>query len=224
MAIHRSRRAGCVLAITFTLIALQGCGDSSKLLSVLPVAPESADVALGKRVQFDAPSLRGSVTWMVASEPGSGVISRHGVYYAPIRMPANPLVEIRASSLTSRGRAAVLLHDTPPDSLDCYADGQPNLARFPDSVVVPDELPTAILKVAPVYPDLAREAGVDGLVIVRALVCACGEVSEVRIRKSIPMLDGAALRAVSQWIFDPALIGGEPVATWVEIPVRFSLH
>jgi protein TonB len=44
------------------------------------------------------------------------------------------------------------------------------------------------------------------------------------VRRSVPLLDGAALDAVSRWRFTPALNNGRPVRVWVAIPVRFSLH
>jgi protein TonB len=87
-----------------------------------------------------------------------------------------------------------------------------------------DELPEAIAKVAPEYPDSAREHGVDGTVIVNALVCASGTIIDAYIAKSIPDLDDAAERAVRQWIFHPAMTDGLPVAVWVVIPVRFTIH
>jgi TonB family protein len=58
-----------------------------------------------------------------------------------------------------------------------------------------EELPEAITKVAPTYPDIAREAGVDGTVMVQALVGKDGRVKDTRVVKSIPMLDAAAAAA-----------------------------
>jgi protein TonB len=100
-----------------------------------------------------------------------------------------------------------------------------DLPQFGQYVYV-EELPEAITKVSPNYPDLAREAGVDGVVLVQALVGKDGHVKDARIQpgKSIPMLDEAALAAVKQWVFKPALSNNKPVAVWVAVPVRFSLH
>jgi len=87
-----------------------------------------------------------------------------------------------------------------------------------------EELPEAITKVKPIYPDIAREAGVDGVVMVQALVGKDGHVKDVRVVKHIPMLDESAVTAVRQWVFKPALSNNKPVAVWVAVPVRFSLH
>ena len=98
-----------------------------------------------------------------------------------------------------------------------------DLPKFGEYVYV-EELPEAITKVAPIYPDIAREAGVDGQVLVQALVGKDGKVHDTRVVKSIPMLDQAALTAVKQWVFKPALSNNKPVAVWVAVPVKFSLH
>ena len=103
------------------------------------------------------------------------------------------------------------------------APSEDDLPRFGDYVYV-EELPEAVTRIAPIYPDLAREAGVDGTVMVQALVGKDGKVKDVRVVKSIPMLDDAAKSAVRQWVFKPALSNNKPVAVWVGVPVKFSLH
>ena len=97
------------------------------------------------------------------------------------------------------------------------------MPKFGDYVYV-EELPEAVTRVPPTYPDLAREAGVDGTVMVQALVGKDGKVKDVRVVKSIPMLDESAKAAVRQWVFKPALSNNKPVAVWVGVPVKFSLH
>lgn len=97
------------------------------------------------------------------------------------------------------------------------------LPKFGEYVYV-EELPEAIHKEAPQYPDLAREASVDGTVMVQALVGKDGRVKDTRVVKSIPMLDAAAIAAVRQWVFKPALSNNKPVAVWVAVPVKFTLH
>ena len=98
-----------------------------------------------------------------------------------------------------------------------------DLPKFGEYVYV-EELPEAVTKVTPVYPDLAREAGVDGTVLVQALVGKDGKVKDTKVVKSITMLDAAAESAVRQWVFKPALSNNKPVAVWVAVPVKFTLH
>jgi protein TonB len=113
--------------------------------------------------------------------------------------------------------------DNDGDNIVVAPPSEEELPRFGEYVYV-EELPEAITKVAPLYPDIAREAGVDGQVMVQALVGKDGKVHDVRVVKSIPMLDQSAITAVRQWVFKPALSNNKPVAVWVAVPVKFSLH
>jgi TonB family protein len=108
----------------------------------------------------------------------------------------------------------------PPPPAAPRGDGLPQ----PGEYVYAEELPEAITKVPPTYPDEAREAKVEGMVVVQALVGRDGSVKDVRMQKSIPALDAAAMACVREWKFKPATLKGEPVAVWVTIPVRFTLH
>ena len=87
-----------------------------------------------------------------------------------------------------------------------------------------DVLPEAITKVPPVYPDSARSLGLSGTVTVQAYVKTDGTVGATRILDSVRGLDEAAAAAVVQWRFKPATAKGQPVAWWVSVPVKFSLH
>jgi len=91
----------------------------------------------------------------------------------------------------------------------------------PNDYVYIEELPEAVTKVPPQYPDDARNARVEGTVLVQVLVGRDGRVKDARITKSIPLLDQAAMDAVRQWVFKPALSKGQPVEVWVAVPVRF---
>lgn len=85
--------------------------------------------------------------------------------------------------------------------------------------------PQIISKVFPVYPGVAVENGVEGLVLVQVLVSSGGESENVKVKSSSgnELLDKAALFAVSQWEFKPALQGQMPAASWFEVPVKFEL-
>jgi len=94
----------------------------------------------------------------------------------------------------------------------------------PDDYVYVDELPEVIDRVPPIYPEAARVAGVSGEVVVAALVDDDGQVLRTRVVRSVKGLDEAAAIAVRQWVFRPAQAGGESVAVWVHVPVRFKLE
>ena len=91
----------------------------------------------------------------------------------------------------------------------------------PNAYIATDEAAEPIYTVRGTYPDIARQAGVEGTVVVQALVGTDGRVRDTRIVRSIPMLNGAAVEAVRQWRFKPAATGAGPVATWVSVPITF---
>jgi protein TonB len=64
---------------------------------------------------------------------------------------------------------------------------------------------------------------VQGVVIIEALLGTDGRVDEASVLRSIPLLDRAALDAVSQWEFTPTLLNGQPTAVLMTMTVRFSL-
>jgi TonB family protein len=117
-------------------------------------------------------------------------------------------------------RAAVRPSPPPPTNVP---PGEAKLPAFGEYVYV-QELPEAVTKVPPQYPDAAREHHIEGQVLVQALVGQDGLVKDARVVKSIPGLDEAAVAAVRQWRFIPASSEGRPVAVWVAVPVKFSLH
>jgi protein TonB len=83
--------------------------------------------------------------------------------------------------------------------------------------------PRKIIDVAPVYPAIARAARVAGIVILEAVIDARGLVESVRVLRSIPTLDQAAVDAVRQWRFTPTLLNGEPVPIVMTVTVNFTL-
>jgi protein TonB len=84
--------------------------------------------------------------------------------------------------------------------------------------------PRKILHVAPIYPEIARHAGVQGAVILEAILDATGRVESVRVLSSQPLLEDAAVRAVRQWRYTPTELNGVPVPVLMTITVRFSLE
>jgi len=83
--------------------------------------------------------------------------------------------------------------------------------------------PIRTRQVAPVYPPIAQSARVQGVVIVEALIDETGRVADVRILRSIPLLDQAAIDAVRQWEYTPVLLNGVPVPVIMTATVQFTL-
>lgn len=83
--------------------------------------------------------------------------------------------------------------------------------------------PLKIRDARPVYPSMAIAARIEGVVIIDATIGADGRVLDVRLLRSAPFLDEAALDAVRQWQFTPTLLNGVPVPVLMTVTVRFTL-
>ena len=84
--------------------------------------------------------------------------------------------------------------------------------------------PVKTVDVAPIYPIIARQAHIQGVVILEAVLDAQGQVESVRVLRSIPQLDQAAVDAVRQWRFTPALLNGQAVPVVMTVTVNFTLQ
>jgi protein TonB len=83
--------------------------------------------------------------------------------------------------------------------------------------------PRKIGDVTPVYPSLAQQAHVKGVVILEAVIDARGNVTDVHVLRSVPLLDQAAIDAVRQWRYTAALLNGRPVPVVITVTINFSM-
>jgi protein TonB len=83
--------------------------------------------------------------------------------------------------------------------------------------------PRIIRQVQPMYPILAREAQVQGDVVIDSVIDAAGNVTEMKLVSGHPLLVQAAFDAVEQWKYQPTLLNGTPVAIEMQITVHFRL-
>jgi protein TonB len=81
-----------------------------------------------------------------------------------------------------------------------------------------------IVKVQPVYPPLAKQARIQGVVILEAIIGKDGAVTEVKVISGHPLLQQAAIDAVSQWKYKPTLLNGEPVEVVTTVTVNFAFQ
>lgn len=84
--------------------------------------------------------------------------------------------------------------------------------------------PKKLVDVRPVYPEIARSARVEGTVILEAVLDRTGRVSQVRVAKSSPLLDQAAIDAVRQWQYSPSTLHGQPVEVLMTVTITFKLQ
>ena len=80
-----------------------------------------------------------------------------------------------------------------------------------------------IKKVQPPYPPLARQARIQGNVVLQAEISKDGTIQNLRLMSGHPMLAPAAIEAVKQWRYKPYFLNGEPVEVETQITVIFSL-
>jgi protein TonB len=80
-----------------------------------------------------------------------------------------------------------------------------------------------IRKVSPTYPPLARQARIQGTVILQAEISKDGSIQKLQLISGHPMLAPAALEAVKQWKYKPYLLNGEPVEVETQVQVNFTL-
>jgi protein TonB len=84
--------------------------------------------------------------------------------------------------------------------------------------------PKKINNVNPVYPDIAKQARVQGIVILECTISPQGRVTDVKVLRGIPLLDQAAIDAVKQWTYTPTLLNGVPVPVIMTVTVNFKLN
>ena len=96
----------------------------------------------------------------------------------------------------------------------------------PDAVKVGGtiEPPRKIVDVKPVYPEDARDARVQGVVVIELLLGKDGKVEDARVVRSVQQLDQAALDAVRQWEFEPVVVKGSPERAIMKVTLNFKLQ
>jgi protein TonB len=89
-----------------------------------------------------------------------------------------------------------------------------------------DQAPRAVVKMPPQYPFKAREKGIEGVVQVKILVKEDGTVGEVLIMDARPpdTFEDAVLMSVPRWRFEPGVVGGKKVTSWVVTALHFKLN
>ena len=96
----------------------------------------------------------------------------------------------------------------------------------PDEFIPVEQMPEMIYEEVPVYPELAKNAGIEGKVWIKSLINKKGEVVKAMIFKSSDSkvgFDESALNAAYKCKFTPAIQNKQPVAVWITYKVSFVL-
>ena len=83
--------------------------------------------------------------------------------------------------------------------------------------------PRKVKDVRPVYPSIAVEGRLEGVVVLECVIDPRGRVADVQVMKGLPLLDDAAIEAVRQWVYTPTLINGVPTSVIMTVRVTFRL-
>jgi periplasmic protein TonB len=88
-----------------------------------------------------------------------------------------------------------------------------------------EKMPQVVVSVPPVYPDLAKRAGVEGTVYVKILVNKEGKaIKAVVIKSDSEVFNQPATDAAMKFVFTPAIQHKSPVTVWVVVPFKFKLN
>jgi TonB family protein len=128
--------------------------------------------------------------------------------------------KFKAVAFAAAALAASVLYAGALPQGSSKSDPAPQTVRVGGDVKPPLKTKT----VPPVYPSGAVQAKIQGVVIVDATVGTDGKVKDVKVIRSIKMLDDAAVAAVRQWEFKPTAIDNHPVQVITTIPVNFTLQ
>ena len=105
------------------------------------------------------------------------------------------------------------------------SESQAENTTSPTPVRVPQEVMKGLIreKVRPQYPEAARQAHIQGTVVLDATISKLGEVENLQIISGHPILAPAAIDAVKDWKYNPYLVNGEPVDVQTQVQITFTL-
>lgn len=84
--------------------------------------------------------------------------------------------------------------------------------------------PKKIVHVPPIYPAIALSSGVQGVVILEATISETGRIENLRVLRSHPLLERAAVEAVKQWRYTATRLNGQPVPVMITVTLNFTIE
>ena len=180
--------------------------------------PSMTDQAAAPQIQVSAAAARPSVG---IPEP---------VPDAEVSMETTIATQTEMSQMTSLiggeggfGEGSVIQVEEPvvqSENIVVEQEELPQMGEF----VPREEDPVAVDLPKPVYPEIARRAGIEGVVFIQILIDRTGKVRDVQVTKGPEMFYEAAREAAWRSVWRPAIQNKKPVAVWVAMPIRFMLR
>ena len=166
---------------------------------------------------------------------GASVV--RSIFHAPIRIPTTPaladtpLIEQAAPSGVVGPGILGGIEPAPTAFLGLRIDAPPPVVRpaapkpTSEPIRVASTIQAAKLmnKVVPLYPALAKQARISGTVHLLGVIAKDGTIQRLQVIGGHPLLTGAAIDAVRQWVYQPTLLNGEAVEVMAPIDVIFTL-
>ena len=167
------------------------------------------------------PAPKAAVTPKVLPKPVEVVPQQ---FTAPVEVPQ----EIRPESMDLGAEGGVpggVEGGVPGGVVGGVVGGLPDAPAPVQAVRVGGQIkePKKLKDVKPGYPDIAKQARVQGIVILECTISPQGKVTDVKVLRGIPLLDQAAIDAVKQWVYTPTLLNGVPVPVIMTVTVNFRL-
>ena len=213
--------AHVLAAVTFFVLPLLAKVERPPVAQIVPTY-----MAVSNAVPFDVPVPRGSTS---LSTPSTNAVQIQAASEIgpetsePQPMPGASeigagLPGVKEGIEGGFGAQATLSAPVIPEA------ATPVVERQPIPVGGRIKAPTRVAHVAPVYPAIATSARVEGTVILQAVINERGMIERIRVLRSVPLLDAAAVDAVREWRYTPTLLNGVPVPVLMTITVTFSLR
>jgi TonB family protein len=178
-----------------------------------------------------APPPRGSEDESVVREGAASTVPRTIPRDIPqIRPALAPAAPVDDSGAQDSGSGSALgVRDGAEDGTGSVpgATGTSDGGGEEDPIVVGGKVtaPVLVHRVEPEYPEPARKAGMEGVVILQAIISATGQVEELQVLRSpVALLGDAATRAVRQWRYLPSTLNGRAVRVFLTVSVTFRLR
>jgi protein TonB len=205
---HGLAVAAIIIAPMFAGVALPEPHRPISFLEITPVEVVAPDIPQPRAQPSDSPSP------MAAPITAPAAITRE----VPVDPPPDPASggSTGAPTLFSFGGDAGRGADIAPPPA-------PRREPEPRRVGGIIQTPSKIHHVLPSYPEIARNAKIEGVVILEAVISASGHVDRVRVLRSVRLLDESAIAAVRQWRFTPTMLNGEAIPVVMTVTVTFQL-
>ena len=157
--------------------------------------------------------------------PVSTPVPTENKFQAPIETPEEVKPEEGIDLGVEGGVPGGVEGGVPGGVVGGVVGGLPDAPPPPQAVRVGGQIkePKKLKNVNPSYPDIAKQARVQGVVILECTIIPQGKVTDVKVLRGIPLLDSAAIEAVKQWVYSPTLLNGVPVPVIMTVTVNFRL-